>query len=79
MASSAAGRDPKVTKPNPRGRDVPRSIGRKTSVTAAPKAPNTSRRRGSSVAVYILNSWRGIKIFVLHKMCVHFYNIAIKT
>ena len=50
MDSSAAEREPRVTKPNPRGREVPRSMGRKTSVTV-PKAPNTSRRRGSSVAV----------------------------
>lgn len=39
----------RVTKPKPRGREVPRSMGRKTSVTW-PNSPKTSRRRGSSVA-----------------------------
>ena len=50
MAVSAEARSARVTKPKPRGREVPRSMGRKTSVTV-PNSPKTWRRRGSSVAV----------------------------
>eukprot|EP00956_Cyclotella_meneghiniana_P002004 scaffold2243_cov73-Cyclotella_meneghiniana.AAC.10 len=52
MAFSAEDRSARVTNPKPRGRDVPRSMGRKTSVTV-PNSPKAWRRRGSSVAVVI--------------------------
>ena len=50
IASSAAARVSKETNPNPRGRDVSRSMGRNTSVTF-PNSPNASRSLFSSVAV----------------------------